>query len=128
SRLTLISGVVSTARTALIVLVRCSRVRLSIQNSHRIEPAVSPATIFFWKNTTSTINGRELATTPAAISPHGISYTKAPLRVATATVTVRDASAFMNVSASIYSFQHEMKTKTAAVATAGDANGNTIVK
>jgi len=36
-------------------------------------PAVSPATIFFWKITTNAIRGIELAMTPAASNPQGIS-------------------------------------------------------
>src|SRR5687768_3323630 len=91
-----------------IILGRGRQEKLELSGDlHLTEPAVRPSTIRFWKRSTRTISGKALTTTPAASRPHGISYAKAPLSVATPTVKVFALSRFMKVRANMNSFQQK---------------------
>jgi hypothetical protein len=76
---------------------------------------------------TNRMRGTELAITPAAICPYGISSANAPLRVATPSVTVFSDSTFRNVKANMNSFQENTKVRIPAVISAGVASGTTTV-
>src|SRR4029450_5965664 len=71
-------------------------------------PAVRPATIRFWKNSTSKISGIEMMTDAAAIVPSGSSNSVEPVKNAIAAGTVRAFGVEVNVTANRNSFQGEM--------------------
>jgi hypothetical protein len=91
-------------------------------------PAVRPATMRFWKNSTRKISGTEMTTDAAEMVPSGRSNCVEPVKNAIAAGTVRALGDDVSVIANRNSFQTPMKVRMPAVARPGAASGTTTLR
>src|ERR687897_599724 len=91
-------------------------------------PAVSPATIRFWKMITAATSGIVITTDAALIVPSGISNFWLPVKFATDTGTVNAFGELVSVTASRNSFQTKKAVSRPAVTRPGAASGRITLR